>query len=279
MHEKSLARQLAVRLLVVAAVVYLGACVLLSALQSKLIWLPGKPGEITPRDENLQYEDLTLTTSDGERLHAWFLPAQGEARGALLLSHGNAGTIEHRLHLARFFVEARVSVLLYDYRGYGSSTGSPSEEGTYADARAAWKELVEKRGFAPSQILLYGESLGGGIAVQLATEVKSAGAILHDTFSSLDDAAAYHYPWLPVRWLLRTHYDNRSKIARVGAPVLVIHSPQDEVVPFALGQRLFDAAAEPKELLVTGGGHSGPSYVGNADWGARVRAFVERALP
>jgi fermentation-respiration switch protein FrsA (DUF1100 family) len=129
------------------------------------------------------------------------------------------------------------------------------------------------------QILLYGESLGGGVTVQLASEVKSAGLILHDTFSSLDDAAAYHYPWLPVRWLLRTHYDNRSKIGRVGAPLLVIHSPQDEVVPFALGQRLFDAAAEPKELLVTAGGHSGPSYVGNADWGSRVRAFVERALP
>jgi len=263
----------------VAVVAYLGACVLLASCQSRLIWFPGKPGDITPRDESLEFEDLTLPTLDGERLHAWFLPSKGEPRGALLLSHGNAGTIENRLDIARFFVESRVSVLLYDYRGYGSSTGSPSEAGTYADARAAWKELVERRGFAPERILLYGESLGGGIAVQLATEVHSAGLILHDTFSSLDDAAAFHYPWLPVRWLLRTHYDNLAKIGRVGAPLFVIHSPDDEVIPFEQGQRLCAAAVEPKELLVTAGGHNGPSYMGNQDWGARVRAFVERALP
>lgn len=279
MREKSLALQLAQKLLVVAAVLYAGACVLLGSCQSKLIWFPGKPGELTPRDEGLEFEDVTLPTPDGERLHAWFLPARGDARGALLLSHGNAGTIENRLGIARFFVEAHVSVLLYDYRGYGRSTGSPSEEGTYTDARAAWKELVEKRSFAPARILLYGESLGGGVSVQLATEVKSGGLILHDTFSSLDDAAAHHYPWLPVRWLLRTHYDNLGKIQRVQAPLFVIHSPDDEVIPFAQGQRLFAAAVEPKELLVTGGSHNGPSYLGNAGWAARVQAFVERALP
>jgi len=266
-------------LLVVIATSYLGACVLLASCQSKLIWFPGKPGSTTPRDAGLEFEDLTLTTLDGEQLHAWFLPARGEARGALLVSHGNAGTIEDRLDIARFFVESRVSVLLYDYRGYGRSTGSPSEQGTYADGRAAWKALVEQRGFAPARILLYGESLGGGIAVELATEVKAAGLILHDTFSSLDDAAAFHYPWLPVRWLLRTHYDNMGKIGRVGAPLLVIHSPDDEVIPFEQGQKLFGAAAEPKEFLVTAGSHNGPGYLGNAEWRARVRAFVERALP
>jgi fermentation-respiration switch protein FrsA (DUF1100 family) len=264
------------RLLVVA---YLGACVLLGACQSKLIFFPGKDGGTTPRDAGLEFEDRTLATQDGERIHAWFLPARGEPRGALLLSHGNAGTIEDRLDLARFFVEARVSVLLYDYRGYGLSSGSPSEQGTYADARAAWKELVEQRGFAPARILLYGESLGGGIAVELATEVESAGLVLHDTFSSLADAAAYHYPWLPVRLLLRTHYDNLAKIGRIGAPLLLVHSPDDEVVPFELGRRLFDAASEPKELLVTAGGHNGPSWLGTPAWQARVRAFVERTLP
>jgi len=265
-----------VRILVAA---YLGACVLLAACQSKLIYFPGTGGGTTPRDAGLEFEDRTLATQDGERIHAWFLPARGEPRGALLLSHGNAGTIEDRLEIARFFVEARVSVLLYDYRGYGLSSGSPSEEGTYADARAAWKELVEQRGFGPARTLLYGESLGGGVAVELASEVKSAGLILHDTFSSLDDAAAYHYPWLPVRLLLRTHYDNLSKIGKSGAPLLLIHSPDDEVIPFEQGQKLFAAAAEPKELLVTSGSHNGPSYLGKEEWRARVRAFVERTLP
>jgi len=265
-----------VRVLIVA---YIGACVLLASCQAKLIWFPGESRGITPRDAGLGFEELTLTTQDGERLHAWLIPAAGEPRGALLLSHGNAGTIEDRLDVARFFVDSHLSVLLYDYRGYGRSSGSPSEEGTYLDARAAWKELVERRGFAPARILLYGESLGGGVTSQLATEVKSGGVILHDTFSSLADAAAYHYPWLPVRWLLRVHYDNLAKIGRISAPVLVIHSPDDEVIPFEQGERLFAAAAEPKEFLETVGAHNGPGYLGKAEWRARVRAFVERALP
>jgi hypothetical protein len=272
-------RRFARMLLIALAAAYLSACALLVPFQSKLIWFPGKPGAATPRDAGLDFEDVTLATQDGERLHAWFLPARGEPRGALLVSHGNAGTIEDRLHIARFFVETRVSVLLYDYRGYGRSTGSPSEEGTYADARAAWKELVEQRGFAPARILLYGESLGGGVAVELATEVKSAGLILHDTFSSMADAASFHYPWLPVRLLLRTHYDNLAKIGKVRGPLLLIHSPDDEIIPFEQGQKLFAAAAEPKELLVTAGEHNGPGYLGNEEWRARVRAFVERALP
>lgn len=272
-------RKPALRLLQLVALAYAGVCLLLVACQSQLIWFPGKDRGTTPREQNLAFEDLTLATQDGERLHAWFLPAAGEARGALLLSHGNAGTIEDRIELARFFVEARVAVLLYDYRGYGLSSGSPSEAGTYADARAAWKELVERRGFAPERILLYGESLGGGVATELATEVKSAGLVLHDTFTSLDDAAAFHYPWLPVRLLLRSHYDNLSKIGRVSTPVLVVHSPQDEVIPFAQAERLFAAAAEPKELLATAGSHNGPSYLARPEWQERVRAFAARALP
>ncbi len=117
------------------------------------------------------------------------------------------------------------------------------------------------------------------MAVELATEVRSAGLLLHDTFLSLDDAAAYHYPWLPVRLLLRSHYDNASKIGKVAVPLLVVHSPQDEVVPFEQARALFAAAAEPKELLVTAGSHNGPSYLGKREWQARVRAFLERALP
>lgn len=269
----------ALLLLRLAVLAYAAVCVLLAVFQARLIWIPGESGGTTPREAGLAFEERMLAAADGERIQAWFLPAEGEARGALLFSHGNAGTIEDRLDLARFFVEARVSVLLYDYRGYGLSSGSPDEDGTYADARAAWKELVEQRGFAPGRILLYGESLGGGVAVQLATEVRSAGLVLHDTFRSLDDAAAVHYPWLPVRLLLRSHYDNAAKIGRIAAPLLVIHSPQDEVIPFEQGKALFDAAAEPKELLVTAGSHNGPSYLAKREWQERVRAFVERALP
>lgn len=272
-------RKLALRLLFLGAVAYLAVCVLLGVFQSRLIWIPGHDGGSTPRDAGLAFEDLTLFTQDGEGIHAWFLPARERARGALLLSHGNAGTIEDRLDLARFFVEAGVSVLLYDYRGYGLSSGTPSEAGTYADARAAWQELVERRGFAPARILLYGESLGGGVAVQLASEVKSAGLVLHDSFASLGAAAAFHYPWLPVRLLLRSEYDNLAKIGRSAAPLLVIHSPHDEVIPFEEAQALLAAAAEPKELLVTAGSHNGPSFLAKREWRERVRAFVERALP
>src|SRR5258705_13706596 len=158
MHAEFRPRRFVRLLLIALATGYLGACVLLTSCQSKLIWFPGKPGGVTPRDEGLEFEDLTLKTLDGERLHAWFLPAKGEPRGALLLSHGNAGTIEDRLDVARFFVEARVSVLLYDYRGYGSSTGSPSEEGTSAPPPAAWKGPVHPHGPPPPRNLTYRQS-------------------------------------------------------------------------------------------------------------------------
>lgn len=265
-------------LLIAAVLGYVALCALCYALQRRLIWFPGDMRGSTPADAGLGYRELSLATDDGEHLRAWLIVPEAPARGVLLYSHGNAGTIEDRVELARFFVGLDLAVLLYDYRGYGDSTGTPSEAGTYADALAAWRELVERQGFAPARIVLYGESLGGGVATELATRVRPAGLLLHAAFSSLPDAAAHHYPWLPVRLLLRSRYDNAAKLATLDVPKLLVHSPEDGVVPFALGERLFRAAAEPKELLVTSGPHDVASYLLREEWKARVRQFLDRAL-
>jgi hypothetical protein len=170
-------------------------------------------------------------------------------------------------------------VLLFDYRGYGRSTGRPSEAGTYRDAEAAWRHLVETRGVDPERLILHGESLGGAVALELATRRPAAALVLESAFTSLPDLGARLYPVLPVRWLSRIRYDNSARVPGLRMPLLVIHSPADEIVPFADGQALFDAAPGPKEFLATSGGHNDGGFLRQAEWQDRVADFVRRALP
>jgi hypothetical protein len=174
----------------------------------------------------------------------------------LLFFHGNAGNISHRLDSIRIFADLGLDVFIFDYRGYGLSEGSPSEPGTYRDATAAWRWLTGERGLAPGQILLFGRSLGAAVALELATRVEPAGVILESAFTSVPDLGAAIYPWLPVRLLSRYRYDNLGRIASVRAPLLVVHSRGDEIVPFRQGQALFAAASEPKRFLELQGGHN-----------------------
>jgi fermentation-respiration switch protein FrsA (DUF1100 family) len=166
-------------------------------------------------------------------------------------------------------------VFIVDYRGYGRSEGRPSEEGLYTDARAAWRYLVEERGIAPARIVIFGKSLGGAVAVELATQVKPAGVILESSFTSVPDMAARHFPFVP-KALIRTKMNSAGKIARIRAPKLHIHSPADEVVPYELGRELFDAAADPKRFhRVEGAGHNETYLVGGSGYFAAIRDFME----
>ncbi|MEW6742271.1 MAG: alpha/beta hydrolase [Planctomycetota bacterium] len=252
-------------------------CLLLFLVQRKLVYFPGPPPEVEPTQAGLPYQDLTLVTRDGEHLHAWLIESK-PARGVVLFSHGNAGNIAYRLEGARVFVEAGVSVLLYDYRGYGRSTGSPGEEGTYLDAEAAYEHLVSVRGFAPDRVIAYGESLGAAVAVELALRRRVAGVIAESPFTSLPDLAAAIYPWLPARLLCRLRYDSASKVERLGVPILVIHSRDDEIVPFELGRRLYQAAAEPKRFLETRGGHNDGGFLRREEDRKAVRSFIDELL-
>jgi len=191
-----------------------------------------------------------------------------------LISHGNAGTVAERLELARAFVAMGRSVLLYDYRGYGRSQGRPSEEGTYLDAEAAFDWLTA-RGLAPQAIAAYGESLGGAVSIELARRRDPARLIVEATFTSLPDIGARAYPWLPVHLLSRIRYDNIAKAPELTLPVLVLHSPEDELVPFAHAHRLYDALGGERRLVETGGPHNAGGF-GAGDQ-PRLAALYARA--
>jgi len=268
---------LLLRFLLIAVIGYLVVCLVFYLNQAKLVYHPGPAPRVTPQELGLEFRNLELRGGDGIRLHGWFLPAK-EARGAVLVSHGNAGSIEQRIELARAFVELGWSVLLYDYRGYGKSAGQPDEVGTYRDAETAYDHLKSVEGFAPERIALYGESLGAAVALELARRQPCAAVITEAAFTSLLDIGARVYPFLPVRWLARFHYDNLAKVAELRAMLLLIHSPADELVPVDHAKRLLAAAHEPKRLLLTEGGHNDGGFLRRPQWRAQVGTFLMEAL-
>jgi hypothetical protein len=229
------------------------------AFQDQLLFQPGRRLTETPDRAGMDYETVRLETADEETLHGWWIPAPGgadDARGTLLFFHGNAGTISGRVGNVRQFHDLGLNVLIVDYRGYGESTGTPSEQGLYRDAEAVWRHATEARGIAPSDLVLFGRSMGGGPAAWLAARTEPAAVILESTFTNVPDVAAHHYPFLPVRALATNAFDTLARVDEFGAPLLVIHSRSDEIVPFELGRRIYEAAPEPKQFLEIEGSHN-----------------------
>ncbi|MFU8832121.1 MAG: alpha/beta hydrolase [Wenzhouxiangella sp.] len=246
------------RILFLGLMIYLGLVLMMAVFHPRLVFLPDVAGRdlvATPERIGVPFESISLATPDGETLHGWWLP-HPEPRATLLFQHGNAGNISHRLDSLEIFRQLGLSVLIYDYRGYGLSTGRPSEAGVYIDARRAWDYLVEEIGIAPDEIILFGRSMGGAIAAQLATVAEPRGLIIESSFTSVPDIGAEAYPWLPVRWLTRIHFPTLDHVADSRAPVLVVHSPDDEIIPFHHGQRIYEAAPEPKQMLEIQGDHN-----------------------
>ncbi|MBI5623961.1 MAG: alpha/beta hydrolase [Elusimicrobia bacterium] len=229
------------------------------------LYFPSRDLAGGPADIGLASSEMLTRTEDGETIHGWFVDA-GPESPVLLVSHGNGGDISDRLDKLRIFRDAGASVLLYDYRGYGRSTGRPSEQGTYRDAEAAHGWLTREKGVDPGRLVLYGESLGGAVALETALRLPCAGLILDSAFTSTAAMGERLFPFLPVGLIVRFRYDNLSKIGRVRVPVLVLHSPEDDIVPFSMGKALFEAAPEPKTFVALKGSHNdgflqtGPAY-------------------
>lgn len=274
-------RETARQLIIFAAALYGVLMLVLFLRQDSMIYYPdlgGREYEATPAQLGMPYEAVTLTASDGIRLDAWYIPAEN-ARGTLLYAHGNGGNISHRLDAIRMFHDMGLSVFIFDYRGYGKSTGEPSEEGTYRDAEAAWQHLTVQRGIAPTRIVTYGESLGGAVAAQLATRHPPAALVLASGFTSVPDMAAELYPWLPVRWISRYRYNTRRALQDVHAPVLVMHSREDDIIPYSHGRALYEAAHEPKHFVELRGGHN-DLYSANGEVFVReAKKFIWQHLP
>jgi uncharacterized protein len=229
--------------------------VLRRALNS-LLYFPARDVERTPADAGLQFRDIELTAEDGARLHGWWVPALAPSAGHVLFCHGNAGNVGDRVADAGLLATAGVDVLLFDYRGYGRSSGRPTEHGTYRDARAAWRALREQPGVDMSRVIYLGESLGGAVALELALELPPAGLVLQTAFTSVRDLARLHYPYIPAP-LVPDAYPSLARIAHLKAPLLVIHGERDEIVPPSHGDALFAAAPAPKRMhVVRGAGHN-----------------------
>lgn len=243
--------------------------------EHRQIYFPTRTLEATGHELGRPFEEVYVTASDGVRLHCWYFPSDAGSRRAgwaLLVCHGNGGNISHRLALAEALLRTGVSVLLFDYRGYGRSEGRPNEAGTYRDARAAY-EWLRTRGHEPARIVAAGESLGGAVAAHLATEVPLAGLILMGAFTSIPDVGSELYPWLPVRWLARTRYATRDYLHQTRLPVLILHSRTDELVGFHHAESNFAAVPGPKWLRELRGDHNESL----AD-GERITAAVEEFL-
>lgn len=266
------------KLIVIPCLIYAAVALLLYLFQSSLVYFPTRVLAATPAAVDLAFEDVSFTTADGVTLHGWFVPAPSP-RATLLFFHGNAGNISHRLESLLIFHRLGISVFIVDYRGYGRSGGEPTEQGTYQDAVASWRYLTEDRGISAGDIIVFGRSLGGAVAAWLAAQVHPAALIVESSFTSVPDLAAKIYPFLPVRFLSRFEYDTRSAVARAPCPVLVVHSLDDEIVPFDHGNLIFEGAREPKALLTIRGGHNDGFLLSGEVYLEGLRAFLGRALP
>jgi uncharacterized protein len=258
----------------------LGAAAVLLALafllQRHLIYLPFGDEPSLPA-ELAGGEEVQFVTSDGLKLGGWFVPVpEPGPRPAVLVANGNAGNRAHRAPLAVALRQFGVNVLLFDYRGFGGNPGTPSEQGLYRDALAAREYLTSRPEVNPDRIVYFGESIGAAVISGLAAEHPPAGLVLRSPFTSLADVGRLHYPWLPVRLLLRDRYDVASTVARLDVPVLVIAGEEDRIVPASQSRAVYDAARGPKRFVqIDGADHNDAELFTGEELLAQVRSFLE----
>ncbi|MGO9109388.1 MAG: alpha/beta hydrolase [Thermoguttaceae bacterium] len=255
-------------------IVYLLLLSAMMVFENSLIYFPMNFPEDDWAPQGITVEEAWFSAADGTKIHGWYAPHE-KPRAVVLFCHGNAGNITHRADIVRALNDrVGVAVLVFDYRGFGKSEGKPNEPGVLADARAARSWLAQKTGVSENRIVLMGESLGGAVAVDLATDGARA-LILENTFSSMPDVAAFHYPWAPVRLLMRTQFNSAAKIRSYHGPLFQSHGDHDSIIPLQFAKRLFDAANEPKRfLLVEGADHNDPRAPQYYD---KLREFLDGA--
>jgi hypothetical protein len=257
-----------------ALLVYGGLVGFLFFNENRLVYWP-EPGPLTP-PASLPVEPISLTTSDSVRITAWVIPPERDSSRWLLIFHGNAGNLatpgrpEHDAQMRRL----GLGLLAVDYRGYGESDGVPTERGLYTDARAAYDYLTVVRKIPARRIVIYGHSLGSGVAVELASSVPAAGLIIEGAFTSVPDRGAELYRYIPVQWIARNRFNSLARIRSLRMPLLVIHGRDDATIPISHGRRLFDAAPEPKSFLEVAGGHDDAFQVGAREYEDGITRFL-----
>lgn len=245
---------------VVVIAVYLIILAYIYFNQDKMVFYPTSEIVATPHQIGLDFSDIILTV-DTCQVHGWYIePDDGDSSKVVLFCHGNAGNISHRLETARFLHDLGVAVILIDYRGYGKSTGKTTEEGVYADARAYYDWLVNTKQYRPENIFIFGRSLGGAVSVELASRVKSGGLIVESSFTTIGDMGKKLFPVFPIKMLINYKFDSINKIGKLDCPVVVTHSPDDDLIPYKMGEKLYETAKEPKKFVKLSGGHNAREY-------------------
>lgn len=242
------------RIFYIIALIFI-SWVFIRYIERRNIFFPMRSVELTPQHIGLSFEDINFKTSDDVELNGWFIPS-ADARSAILFCHGNAGNISHRLEVVNILNKIGLNVFIFDYRGYGKSNGRPSEKGTYLDAIAAYNYLIQRPGIERGSIIIYGKSLGAAVGIDLARRVRHRALIIESAFTSTKDMAREVYPFLPISLVVPPRYNSIPKIQDIESPKLIIHSQDDEIVPYHHGRRLFKAAKEPKEFYRMRGGHN-----------------------
>jgi pimeloyl-ACP methyl ester carboxylesterase len=262
-----------ITLAVIAAAAIIIPSAYIAITQSSQVYIPGHTITATPKDIGLKFNAVTLTTSDNIAIKAWFTPTDDSAAAnTILFCHGNAGDIGDRVELIQTLHKLGFNSLCFDYRGFGESDGKPSETGTEMDAMAAWQYLTEKRNIPAGKIIIYGRSLGGAVASQLASVTTPKALVIESTFASIPAMALFRYPLLPMTFLCRFKYDNIQTIPKVNAPILVAHSRTDSVCPYEQGRAVYDAAGQPKQFVEIKGEHGDGGLITNPHY---QTAFVK----
>lgn len=251
-------------------VIFIAFGAYLYLMQDKMVFFPTSELVVTPDEIGLQYEDVFIEVDAGEKIHAWWLKTtatdQAEPRPVVLFCHGNGGNISHRLETIEYVLRLGADIFIFDFRGYGQSDGKPNEKNIYADARASYEWLTNEGKYAPEQVVVFGRSLGGVVAVDLAYQVQCRGLVVESSLTSAAAMAAKMFPFFPVGVLLRYKLNSLEKITGISCPVLVTHSPDDDIIPFEMGEQLYAAANKPKRFVKLRGTHNELAYFKDGEY-------------
>ena len=263
-----------------AAKLLLGYVIILALMyvyQSKLVYFPYGIIDKTPKNIYLEYESIYIKSTDNTKIHAWYIPKNG-AKTTIFFLHGNGGNLSHRTEYIRLFNSIGLNVFIFDYRGYGNSSGEVNEQNTYDDAKLAWEYLLNNKGTKPENIVILGRSLGGAIAAKLGSEVRPKALILDSTFTTIKEFASYAYPFVPLS-LVRFNYETTKYLKNINYPVLVIHSTEDNIVPFKFGKAVFENANQPKYFLQIKGNHNFGFLESEKIYLNGIDRFIKAILP
>ncbi len=264
-------------LLPIFLILILAGIVFYPQLENSIIFHPDQLFDDNPSNWDLPYKDIQFLTPDGQKLHGWFFPLSGKS-SVLIFCHGNAGNISHRIENIKFLVKKDISVFIFDYRGYGLSSGRPSEKGIYIDGIAAYDYLTEIEKISPDKIAIFGRSLGGAVAIEMALQRKARCLIIESTFTSTKNVSKTIFPFFIFSPFLPHHYNSILKIGDVSVPKLIIHGKNDKIIPFTMGKKLFEHATGKKVFLpIYGAGHNDTYVVGGEDYFEAIFNFISSA--